>query len=189
MTTLKDLVALGDTTTFPGFTLSPPRLIEFAEAEEEAAAQYLRGIARAASTLPTIVRDALHQRAADNLRSHPFSYGSAAFDQWALSMSAAPFLAWLLLRIRHPKLTLPEASQLLCEGEYAAKVGAVWSMWGYKPAKKAQPLAATQPPPAQTQTPAEKAVASSPPSTGAQSSPASPVTAEAKPTADRADAD
>jgi hypothetical protein len=173
MTTLKDLVALGETTTFPAFTLSPPRLIEFAEAEEEAAAHYLRGIARAAATLPALVRDALHQRAADNLRSHPFSYGSAAFDQWALSMSAAPFLAWLLLRIKHPKLSLPEASQLLCDGEYAAKVGAVWSMWGYKPAKKATPPG-TQSPPSGGTTSAPSA-----PSTGEASSPASPVTARA----------
>jgi hypothetical protein len=139
MSELKDLVALGDATVFPGHTLSPPRLIEFAEAEEEAASQYLRGIAKAAITLPAAMREALHTRAVDNLRGHPFSYGSPAFDQWALSMSAAPFLTWLLLRIKHPKLTLSEASQLLCEGEYAAKVGMVWSLWGYKPAKKGLP--------------------------------------------------
>lgn len=137
MSELKELVGLGDSSTFAGHILSPPRLIEFAEAEEEAAAQYLRGIAKSAAALPAAVRDAIHQRAVDNLRAHPFSYGSHAFDQWALSMSAAPFLTWLLLRIKHPKLTLSEASQLLCDGEYAGKVGAVWSMWGYKPAKKA----------------------------------------------------
>jgi hypothetical protein len=141
MSELKTLIALGDSSVFPGHTLSVPRLIEFAEAEEEAAAQYLRSIARSAAALPAQVRDALHQRAVDNLRAHPFSYGSAAFDQWAMSMSAAPFLTWLLLRIRHPKLTLSEASQLLCEGEYAARVGAVWSLWGYKPAKKSAPPA------------------------------------------------
>jgi hypothetical protein len=137
MSELKELVGLGDSSAFPGQILSPPRLIEFAEAEEEAAAQYLRGIAKGSAALPAWVRDTMHQRAVDNLRSHPFSYGSPAFDQWALSMSAAPFLAWLLLRIKHPKLTLPEASQALCEGEYAAKVSAVWLLWGYKPAKKA----------------------------------------------------
>jgi hypothetical protein len=150
MSELKDLVGLSDSSTFPGHTLSPPRLIEFAEAEEEAAAQYLRGIAKASAGLPATVRELLHQRAVDNLRSHPFSYGSAAFDQWALSMSAAPFLAWLLLRIKHPKMTLPEASQLLSEGEYAAKVGAVWSMWGYKPAKKIVPPPEKPSPPAKT---------------------------------------
>ena len=161
MSDLKDLIGLGDSTTFPGHVLSPPRLIEFAEAEEEAAAQYLRGIAKASAALPATVRDALHQRAVDNLRAHPFSYGSAAFDQWALSMSAAPFLTWLLLRIKHPKMTLSEASQLLCEGEYAAKVGAVWSMWGYKPAKKSVP-------------PPEKVPANAGQSTGGESSAASP---------------
>ena len=165
MSELKTLIGLGDSSVFPGHTLSVPRLIEFAEAEEEAAAQYLRSIARSAAALPAQVRDALHQRAVDNLRAHPFSYGSAAFDQWALSLSAAPFLTWLLLRIRHPKITLSEASQLLCEGEYAAKVGAVWSLWGYKPAKKSAP-------------PAEKLSAETPAaaqSTGTASSSVSPA--------------
>jgi len=170
MSDLKDLVGLGDSPVFPGHILSPPRLIEFAEAEEEAAAQYLRGIAKAAAALPAGLRDALHQRAVDNLRGHPFSYGSAAFDQWALSMSAAPFLAWLLLRIKHPKLTLAEASQLLCDGEYAAKVGAVWSMWGYKPAKK---VAAPPTPPVAAN--AIPRTASGPQSTGGESSPGSPA--------------
>ena len=166
MSELKDLVALGDASAFPGHTLSPPRLIEFAEAEEEAASQYLRGIAKASTALPAAMRDALHTRAVDNLRGHPFSYGSLAFDQWALSMSAAPFLTWLLLRIKHPKLTLAEASQLLCEGEYAAKVGAVWSLWGYKPPKKASPPAASRGGDAPAQ-------AAGGPSTGEVSSPAS----------------
>jgi hypothetical protein len=171
MSDLKDLVALGESSIFPGHTLSPPRLIEFAEAEEEAASQYLRGIAKAAMALPAGMREALHQRAVDNLRSHPFSYGSAGFDQWALSMSAAPFLAWLLLRIKHPRMTLSEASQLLCEGEYAGKVGAVWSLWGYKPVKKAAApaqTAAVQTAPAQTAS--AEARGESVPSTGGASS-------------------
>ena len=169
MSELKDLVALGDTSVFPGHTLSPPRLIEFAEAEEEAALQYLRGIAKAALGLPAAMREALHQRAVDNLRGHPFSYGSLAFDQWALSMSAAPFLAWLLLRIKHPKMTLAEVSQLLCEGEYAAKVGVVWSLWGYKPPKK------TSPPAERASAPGERTTPAADPSTGAASLPASPA--------------
>jgi hypothetical protein len=32
MSDLKELTGLGDSTTFPGYILSPPRLIEFAEA-------------------------------------------------------------------------------------------------------------------------------------------------------------
>ncbi|HEY1923271.1 MAG TPA: hypothetical protein VGG44_11025 [Tepidisphaeraceae bacterium] len=171
MSDLKELVGLGDASAFPGHVLSPPRLIEFAEAEEEAAAQYLRGIAKSAAALPAVVRDAIHQRAVDNLRGHPFSYGSAAFDQWALSMSAAPFLAWLLLRIRHPKMTLADASQLLCDGEYSGKIGAIWSLWGYKPTKKSAPPPASLAPVGTAL--AEKAV----PSTGGESSGVSPVVA------------
>jgi hypothetical protein len=171
MSELKELVGLGDSSAFPGHVLSPPRLIEFAEAEEEAAAHYLRGVVKSAAAFPAAVREAIHQRAVDNLRAHPFSYGLHAFDQWALSMSAAPFLTWLLLRLKHPKLSLNEASQLLCEGDYAAKVRAVWSMWGYKPAKKASapPATAGAPQPI-----------SAGPSTGGESSKISPAPARAE---------
>lgn len=175
---LKDLVGLGDSRSFPRYILSPPRLLEFAEAEEEAACQYLRGIARASLNLPASLRDALHQRAVDNLRAHPFSYGSAAFDQWALSMSAAPFLAWLCLRIAQPRLTLNEASQLLSGGDYVAKVAAVWTLWGYKPAKKASSPVKTNPP-VKASSPAidplQSEFAGGKPSTGSESSIASPA--------------
>lgn len=139
MSGLKDLVALGDKTAFEGYTLSPPRLIEFAEAEEEAAAQYLRRIIKASATFPAAVRAAMHERAVDNLRSSSFAFGSELFDQWALSISAIPFLAWLLLRIKHPKMMLGDVSQLLCGEDRAGKMSAIWSMWGFEPPKKTNP--------------------------------------------------
>src|ERR1700683_1545106 len=137
MSDLKELTALGDSATFPGYIVSPPRLIEFAEAEEEAAAWYLRRIARSAAGLPEAARQALHERAVDNLRSNPFSFGSAGFDRWALSMSAATFLTWLLLRIKRPELTLAQAAGLLNESPNPlAKMNVVWELWGYRAAKK-----------------------------------------------------
>jgi hypothetical protein len=165
MSDLKELTGLGEASVFESHVLSPPRLIEFAEAEEEAAAHYLRRVARSASALAPGAREVMYQRAVDNLRSNPFAYGSLGFDQWALSMSAAPFLTWLLLRIKHPKLTLGDSAQLLACEDYSGKVGAVWSLWGYKPSKK------TPPPPASAGS-AGNAGASAP-SAGEPSSPRS----------------
>jgi hypothetical protein len=147
MSDLKDLTGLGDSSTFPGYILSPPRLIEFAEAEEEAAAWYLRRIAKSAQGLPEAARQAFHERAIDNLKSNPFSFGAVGFDRWALSMSAAPFLTWLLLRIKRPEMTLAQAAGLLNEAENPlAKMNAVWNLWGYRVTKKSPP------PPAAPQT-------------------------------------
>ena len=146
MSDLKDLTALGDSTTFPGFILSPPRLIEFAEAEEEAAAWYLRRIAKSALGLPEAARQAFHERAIDNLKSNPFSFGAVGFDRWALSMSAASFLTWLLLRIKRPEMTLAQAAGLLNEAENPlAKMNAVWNLWGYRVQKKSPAPPATPP--------------------------------------------
>jgi hypothetical protein len=137
MSDLKDLTALGDSATFPGYILSPPRLMEFAEAEEEAAGWYLRRIAKSAAGLPEAARQALHERAVDNLKSSPFSFGTAGFDRWALSMSAATFLTWLLLRIKRPEMTVAQAAALLNEAANPlAKMNAVWEMWGYRSTKK-----------------------------------------------------
>jgi hypothetical protein len=146
MSDLKELIGVGDSTTFPGYVLSPPRLIEFAEAEEEATAWYLRRIAKSAAGLPEAVRQSLHERAVDNLKSSPFSFGTSGFDRWALSMSAASFLTWLLLRIKRPEMTLAQAAALLNEAPNPlAKMNAVWEMWGYRAAKKpAAPPAAPQ---------------------------------------------
>lgn len=146
MSDLKDLTGLGDSTTFPGYILSSPRLIEFAEAEEEAAAWYLRRIAKSAQGLPESARQAFHDRAIDNLKSSPFCFGATGFDRWALSMSAASFLTWLLLRIKRPEMTLAQAAGLLNEAENPlAKMNAVWNLWGYRVTKKAPaPLAAPQ---------------------------------------------
>lgn len=167
MSDLKDLTALGDSGAFPGHVLCVPRLLEYAEAEEEAAACYLRRIAKSAAQLPEPQRQLLHERAVDNLRANPFNFGSPAFDRWALSMSAMPFLAWLLLRIGKPEMTLAQAAALLNDGHnLTAKVNAVWNLWGYRAQKKA---------PAASHPPQAALPAGSGPSPGATSSTASPV--------------
>jgi len=120
----------------PGATLSPPRLVEWAEAETEAARHYLRTVAQASAALPEVVRQAMYARAVDNLKDSPPVFGSPAFDAWAVSAGALPFLLWLSLRKGQPRTTRVQAAELLAgpEGESIAK--AVWDLWGYRGEKK-----------------------------------------------------
>jgi hypothetical protein len=130
---LKQLVGISDSTTFPGLVLSRPRLLEYAEAEEAAAVQYLQRVAKACAGLPAAVQDKIHQRATDNLRNTPFGYGSMAFDQWALSFSAVTKLAWLSLRIRKPEINENDVADLFTDpGTGDARINAVWKAWGYE---------------------------------------------------------
>jgi hypothetical protein len=148
MTTLQSLTSAGTTpqNTFPGYTLSPPRLVDYAEAEQEAAQHYLHQTAKAAAASPSVTREAFQHRAIDNLRLTPFAFGSPQFDAWATSMSAVPFLAWLLLRIKHPELTLAHSAQLLNGPDSLPRARAVWALWGYTCEKKVE-AARSMPPP------------------------------------------
>lgn len=159
MSVLTDLTAAGDSEIIPGHVLSVPRLLEWAEAEQEAQRQYLWIVADAAAGLPAAAREAMYVRAVDNLKSCPFAFGSASFDAWATSAGAMPFLVWMSLRIKQPRLTRAQAAELLIQHDARRIMSAVLDLWGYRVQKKAPPR-----PPAP---PAD-------PSTGGASSPASP---------------
>jgi hypothetical protein len=131
MSDLQHLTAAGNSSLIPGHTISPPRLIEWAEAETEAAENYLRTVVRASADLPSATRDSLHARAVDNLRNSPFAFGSAGFDAWALSAAAMPFLLWLSLRIRHPRVSRNSAAEFLRRSNSDDIIKAVWDAWGY----------------------------------------------------------
>jgi len=142
MSALTDLTAAGDSSTLPGLLLSPPRLLEWAEAEQEAQRQYLSSIA--ATDLPTAARDAMYARAIDNLRDAPFSFGSPQFDAWATSASALPMLLWLSLRIKQPQITRSAAAELLIHHDNAQIIAAVLNLWGYRAEKKTPPRDGTE---------------------------------------------
>jgi len=161
MSVLTDLTAAGDSATIPGHVLSPPRLLEWAEAEQEAQRQYLWAVADAAAGLHNATRDAMYLRAVDNLKTSPFAFGSAAFDAWATSASALSFLLWMSLRIKQPRLTRAQAAELLVQHDARRIMSAVLDLWGYRVQKKAP----ARPP-------------SDVPSTGGASSPVSPAGAD-----------
>jgi hypothetical protein len=139
MSVLTDLTAAGDSATIPGHVLFPPRLLEWAEAEQEAQRQYLCTVADSAAGLPAAARDTMYLRAVDNLKSSPFAFGSAAFDAWATSASALPFLVWLSLRINEPGMTRAQAAELLVQHDARRIMGSVLDLWGYRVQKKAPP--------------------------------------------------
>jgi hypothetical protein len=137
MSELSNLTASGNSSIIPGITLSPPRLIDWAEAEIEAAQHYLRTVARSAGELPESARAAMYSRAVDNLRGDPFAFGSRAFDAWAMSAAALPFLLFLSLRQCQPQTSRNQAADLLSGPDGGAVAASVWDLWGYQDQKKA----------------------------------------------------
>jgi hypothetical protein len=136
MSDLQDLTAAGNSSVIAGLTLSPPRLVDWAETEIEAAQQYLRNIARSSAEFPETVRQQMYVRAVDNLQAGPFAFGSAAFDAWALSAVALPFLLYLSLRVRQSQITRLRAAELLSGPDGQTIARAIWDLWGYHDAKK-----------------------------------------------------
>jgi hypothetical protein len=139
MSQLADLTAAGNSTAIPGHTISPPRLLELAEAEMEAARNYLAILHHSSRELPEAIQSTLHRQAADNLQASPFSFGTPRFNLWALSARGTQFIAWLSLRITEPSLRLAQAVQLLMD--YPAAAAAVLDAWGFK--KKLPPMTKT----------------------------------------------
>jgi|HubBroStandDraft_1064217.scaffolds.fasta_scaffold169133_2 hypothetical protein len=137
MTILGDLTAAGNSEIIPGHMLSVPRLLEWAEAEQEAQRQYLWAVADAASALSAPARETMYSRAVDNLKSSPFAFGSAAFDAWATSAGALAFLLWLSLRIKRSRMTRAQAAELLLQHDARRIMPAVLDLWGYRLQKKA----------------------------------------------------
>ncbi|MDP9175546.1 MAG: hypothetical protein M3O30_17020 [Planctomycetota bacterium] len=138
MTDLQSLTATGNSTAIEGMTLSPPRLIDWAEAEAEAAQSYLRNIARGCAELPPQTRQQIHARAVDNLQSAPFAFGGQPFDAWALSAAACPTLLYLSLRSHHPQIARNKAADLLNGPDGQTIAQAIWDLWGYPSEKKAE---------------------------------------------------
>jgi hypothetical protein len=164
------LTSAGNKTAIPDHTLCPLRLIDFAEAEEEAAVQYLRSIAKGFADTSAEEREAARNRAVDNLKSSPFGFGSLGFSSWALTARGLQFIAYLSLRINDPKMTRGQAAELL-EANQDAAADVLWGYLGLRKVvkKKLDPSpevnisigppsspASPTPPPAATDSPTNK---------------------------------
>lgn len=131
---LGDLTGAGKTSIFPDHTLSPPRLIEFAQIEEFAATDFLMRVHKATAGMSIEEARDYRQRAVDILHDAPPTYGTVRFTIWANSLAALPFMAWLLFRQSDEKMTLATATDLVMNGTPSQRA-AIYSMWGYVPKK------------------------------------------------------
>lgn len=142
MSELSKLTGAGDSTTIAGQTVSPPRLIEIADAEAEAARQYMRTLRSAIAEFSDSERSVAISRATDNLQGSPFTYASPRFNMWALSYSGVIYIGWLSMRITDPRITIARAAELLDSNEARFSV---WKAWGFAEEKKAAAVTAGQP--------------------------------------------
>lgn len=106
-----------DSTTIPGWTISPPRLLEWRDVEEEARRSFMANAAEAVSDQPRYMQEIVLRVATENLLAFPLRYNSPMLNQWMLSASALPFLLWLSLRVRRPDVTPDQASEILAKAD------------------------------------------------------------------------
>lgn len=167
MPTLNEMSAAGRSDVLPGFVLSPPRLREWGDAEQEAASSYLRIVRQACAGMPPEVQAVLMQGALDLVAAGEFGMGMPKLDAFLRSATAAPFVAWLCLRVKHEQITrekvpgmyLPAMDDAGAREEEVSR--AVLELWGFLPQGSKKNEASNPSPP---------------PSTGPESSPSSEST-------------
>jgi hypothetical protein len=113
-----------------GKIVSAPGVMELGQLEDHFAASYLRTIAKGLSDAPEFVQQHVLASAAQDVRDGLFAYGSPLFDRWAIKLSTAPFILWLLLRIEHPQTTLEEAAQFFRNADGARLAASLQDLLG-----------------------------------------------------------
>ncbi len=137
---LADLTDAALSSAIPGYVLSMPTLADYGKAEREFYRQYAALIAEFIRPLPTAIQEKIALRAAADMHDGSFSFGAPAFRSWALSATGLHVLAWLSLQIRHPRMSLDKATQLVlqynCDGILAKLI---WDLWGYRGQGRSSP--------------------------------------------------
>jgi hypothetical protein len=127
---LRQLTGIGDSTTFPGHTLSPRTLRDLAEAEERCRRDYIMGVERAAIVHGPAALEQYRSAAAACLRAG-FRNGEPFFDSWILCRTTLPFLCWVLMRKTEPNgFNEAMAADIIGDPTYA-QMKAVWRQWKY----------------------------------------------------------
>lgn len=143
MSDLKELTGVGDTTTFPGHTMSPRTLRDLADAEERCRRDYIMGVERAAIVHGPAAIEQYRSAATACLRAG-FRNGEPFFDSWVLARTTLPFLVWVLLRKAEPATTEAMVYGIIGEPTYAQML-AVWDLWKYRQKKDVSQPEANQP--------------------------------------------
>lgn len=131
---LKAALGAGDNEAFPGHTMYPPGMPEIREAQERCARDYVLRIEKSALVHGKGVADVYRQQAASNLRAG-FDWGGQFFNDWAMSRSSAPFLAWLLFRKGEPAMTEGQAIDIVGVA-MEDQLQSIWCLWRYRKTKK-----------------------------------------------------
>lgn len=133
MSKLSDRTAAGRHDVVPGYILSPPRLREQGVAEDAFARWYIERVERGTRNVAAELRKELLNSAQRDVRDGYFSIGMPGHDAAGLSARGTRLMFWLSLRIKHPQITYPQASELLDDGEQAKFTAATQELWGYVP--------------------------------------------------------
>jgi hypothetical protein len=131
MTELAQLAGAGRTDVLAGYELKPWRLIEYADAEQEFAQRHLRAAGEAAKDLPKEVADRVIALALADVKRGDFSWGVSNFDRQLFLASNLPFVLWLSLRQKHPKLKRVETAELLTDENQGVVQKAILEMLGF----------------------------------------------------------
>lgn len=131
MSELADLTAPPGADVLPGYTLSPFRLWQYAEAETEFARAHVALAGAAAVGMPSSIQEVTVRAALQDVAEGKFNYGADCFDRKALAQGSTPYLLWLCLRPKHPKITRPAAEALITPENEEAVYREVLLLMGY----------------------------------------------------------
>lgn len=171
MPDLADLVAAPQTgDVLPGYTLSVAGLVELATAEREFEKRYRIGAMADAAEMPEPGSTRLTEVAEALIARRYFCYGAPGFRANLFATQSIPFLLWLVLRPRHPKLTREQAAALIKPENETAVHRAVLECFGISfPERAATKPTADKPPTAPLTGPASSDVSAPSESDGERS--------------------
>jgi hypothetical protein len=131
--TLADLTGAPLENALPDHVLSPPSLADYGKAEREFCRQYGAMVADFIKPLPPALQEKIALKAAADVHNGSMLFGTALFRSWALSANGLHVLAWLSLQVKHPQLSLSQATILVSAHNNDGIVARlVWDLWGYR---------------------------------------------------------
>ena len=121
----------------PGYILSPFSIENFEQAEMEFSRKHLAVTHAAAETATDRIAEMMLRIANNDVANRRFAFDTPGYRACAFSNTSLPFMLWLSLQARHPKITLAEATALIKdENEGKLRMG-IFELQGYKkPAEK-----------------------------------------------------
>ena len=132
---ISDIVGGGRSDAVPEVILCKPRHIEIGDAEKDCFRQYKESAAELAKSLadmPDLARSVTQGALAD-IREGRLRWNTNAFGAYATDRANLPFLTYLCARVRHPQITVAEATRWFCDYNADKLARVVWELWGYVP--------------------------------------------------------